>query len=108
MGLGIVGYVTPMMPGTVFVIISLYCFRRGSVRFENWLLNHKWFGETLRDWDRTKGIRPATKKRAVILLWLALGISMVIVFRKIWLVWMLFAIGLFVSWYILSRPDVEA
>jgi len=50
-GIGIVGFVTPGLPGTVFLIAALACFRRGSPRMEAWLLNHKLFGPTLTDWQ---------------------------------------------------------
>lgn len=55
--LGVVGYITPMMPGTVFLILALYCFTQsenGPMR--NWLLQHKWFGKTLTNWEENKAI----------------------------------------------------
>ncbi|MCG9894261.1 MAG: YbaN family protein [Fimbriimonadaceae bacterium] len=50
-GLGILGFVIPGLPGTIFLILALACFKKGSPRLEAWMLNHPWFGSILRDWD---------------------------------------------------------
>ena len=65
-GLGIMGYLVPGMPGTVFLILGLYCFAQcenGPMR--NWLLGHKWFGKTLRDWEKNRSIPAKIKALAV-------------------------------------------
>lgn len=63
--LGIIGYVTPIMPGTVFLIMAAGCFSHSSPRFEAWLLDHKWFGPPIRGW-RASGAIPTKAK------WLAI------------------------------------
>lgn len=55
-GVGIVGMVTPGLPGFVFLLLALACFRNSSPKAEEWLLNHKWFGEKLRDYDTNRWI----------------------------------------------------
>lgn len=55
-GLGFLGLVVPGLPTTIFLIIAVGCFRKGHRGFELWLLNHKWFGQQLRDWDANKWI----------------------------------------------------
>lgn len=105
-GLGLIGVVVPGMPTTVFLILALYCFKRGSKKFEDWLLDHSVFGPTLRDWERTKGIRPRTKRLAVVTLWLFLSVSICLLWGKPWVAATVFACGAWVTWYILSRPDV--
>lgn len=106
-GLGFVGMLVPGLPTTVFMIVALYCFKRGSTRFEQWLLNHKVFGPTLRDWERTKGIRPRTKKVAVTTLWLFMGVSLFFLRKKPIVGAIVAGCGVWVTWYILSRPDVS-
>jgi len=61
LGLGIVGVVTPGLPGTVFLILALWCFQRSNPRWEAWLLNHPRLGPPLREWDSTKSLRPRAK-----------------------------------------------
>ncbi len=59
--MGLIGVVVPGWPTTVFTIIALYFFKKSSVRLENWLLNHKVLGPTLRDWDENKWISRRVK-----------------------------------------------
>ena len=75
-GLGYVGVVVPGMPSTIFFICALWAFKRSSPRFEDWLLNHKAFGPTLRDWDESRSIRPRTKVVAIATMSVCVGISL--------------------------------
>lgn len=56
-GLGIVGLVTPLMPGTVFLILAAWLFARSSPRFEAWLLAHARLGPAVIAW-RARGVIP--------------------------------------------------
>ncbi len=56
-GLGIVGLVTPVMPGTVFLILAAWLFTRSSPRFERWLLTHPRLGPSVVAW-RASGAVP--------------------------------------------------
>ncbi|MBS7554470.1 YbaN family protein [Ancylobacter dichloromethanicus] len=56
-GLGIVGIVTPVMPGTVFLILAAWLFTRSSPRFERWLLTHPRLGPSVVAW-RASGAVP--------------------------------------------------
>lgn len=109
-GLGLIGVVVPGMPTTIFMILALYCFKRGSVKFENWLLNHRVFGPTLRDWEKHKGIRKRTKIIAVgtlgFFILMSVGVIMVISKKPV-VVAIVVGTGVLVSWYILSRPTIE-
>ncbi len=58
---GAVGLVLPVLPSTVFFLVALWAFSRGSPRFEKWLLDHRLFGPTLRAWRRHRVI-PAKAK----------------------------------------------
>ena len=60
-GLGFLGLIIPGLPTTIFLIIAVGCFRKGHRGFELWLLNHKWFGSQLRDWDANHWISPRVK-----------------------------------------------
>ena len=48
--LGVLGFVLPVMPGTVFMILALWAFSRSSRRFHDWLYTHRWFGPPLQRW----------------------------------------------------------
>jgi uncharacterized membrane protein YbaN (DUF454 family) len=65
-GLGIVGLVLPLMPGTVFLILAAWCFSRSSPRFEAWLLGHPRLGPHVLRWRATGAIDRKAK-------WIACG-----------------------------------
>jgi uncharacterized protein len=72
---GFVGFVTPGLPGTVFLLIALWAFRKSSSRLEAWLLNNKLVGPTLRDWEQSKSIKLSTKIVAIAVIWLSIGFT---------------------------------
>lgn len=60
-GIGIVGVILPVMPGTIFLIAAAWCFSRSSPRFEAWLLGHPKLGPQVRHWRETGSIRRRVK-----------------------------------------------
>lgn len=75
-GLGIAGYILPVMPGTTFILIALYCFARSSEKWYNKLLNNKYFGQTIKDFKAGKGMSLKAKISAIICIVLSIGVSM--------------------------------
>lgn len=55
-GVGIVGYLLPVMPGTIFLILAAACFARSSERLETWLVNHPQLGPSVRAWRKNGAI----------------------------------------------------
>ncbi len=49
-GIGIAGFILPLIPGVPFLLIAAWAFSKSSERFEYWLTNHKQFGPMIRDW----------------------------------------------------------
>lgn len=56
LGLGTLGYMLPGLPGTVFILIAAYFFAQSSPRFYNWIMNHRQFGQWVRDFHAGRGI----------------------------------------------------
>jgi uncharacterized membrane protein YbaN (DUF454 family) len=75
-GLGIAGYIVPVMPGTTFIIIALYCFAKSNERWYNWILNNRYFGQTIRDFKDGKGMSKKAKRNAYICIVGSISISL--------------------------------
>ncbi|MDB5687782.1 MAG: hypothetical protein JWR77_2371 [Rhizorhabdus sp.] len=63
--LGFIGALLPVMPTTIFLIGAAACFTRSSPRFERWLLDHRWFGPSLRNWRANRAIPLKAKILAI-------------------------------------------
>ena len=96
LGLGVTGVILPVLPGVVFLIGSAACYARGSMRFYNWLLGHRWLGPPVRDWEDHRAM--TVRAKVVSLVMLVGGIAVTIVFfvKLLWVRVMLalLAIGL--------------
>ena len=69
-GLGVVGALLPGLPTTVFMLLAAWAFSNSSPRFERWLLEHRWFGASIRRW-RAHRVVPARVKRIAYAMMLA-------------------------------------
>jgi hypothetical protein len=74
-GLGIAGYILPVMPGTTFILIAAYCFSRSNEIWYNKLINNKYFGQTIKDFKAGLGMSLKAKITAIIMIWTSIGIS---------------------------------
>lgn len=102
-GLGIVGYLTPGLPGTIFLILAAGCFTRSSPRLENWLLNHPRLGPSVQAW-RTNGAIP--RKIKIIAIG-SMVISMAIICLSPapeWVDWVVGAVMVASAVFVASRP----
>lgn len=100
---GVIGIFVPLLPTTPLVLLAAWCFSKSSQRFHDWLLNHKYFGPIVRDWQSADGIPRKTRNRALIFMWCGMGLSMILVWR-FWATVGLIAIGTAVSWHLLRMP----
>lgn len=104
-GMGIIGMFVPVWPTTIFLILAVCCFKRGSERLERWLLEHPRFGPTLMDWQETGGMRMRTKWYALVALWISLGASSFFMKRPATVI-ILAVVAVAVSAYIWTRPTL--
>lgn len=70
-----IGVLVPGVPTTVFVLAAAYCFARSSPRFAAWLATHRWFGPTVRRFEREGGMSASAKRRALAAMWIAVLVS---------------------------------
>jgi hypothetical protein len=77
-GLGIVGLALPLLPTTPFMLLAAACFARSSPRLHDWLLGHRIFGPTIRDWRDYRAINPRAKRMAITAMAAAFGLSVLL------------------------------
>ena len=65
-GLAYIGFVTPGIPFSIFLVIAAWAFAKSSKRMEAWLYNHPWFGKFLTNWTK-KRVFPTKGKYAMVL-----------------------------------------
>ncbi len=69
LSLGTLGIFLPILPTTPFLLLSAFLFARGSERWSNWLLNHRVFGEYIRNFKEEKSIPLQVKLSSIGLMW---------------------------------------
>lgn len=103
LGLAILGVFLPILPTTPFLLLSAALYARSSQKLYNWLLNHKIFGEYIRNFRKDKSIPLNIKILSISTMWLVMLYSIFYVVNEKWYLQLLLAgIALGVSIYILS------
>jgi uncharacterized membrane protein YbaN (DUF454 family) len=105
--LGAIGALLPVIPTTPFLILALACFSKSSPRFHKMLLNNKWFGPALGQWEKNKTITRQIKHRAMALVILSFSASIAILWGRRQLQLMLVAIGLIALWFLYQLKESE-
>lgn len=102
-GVGVIGIITPMMPGLVFFLIATFCFARGSRKFLRMLLNNKYVGPQISDYRKGKGMTMRTKYSALLVLWIGALTSAFIMVKIYWVKWAIILTAIAVSIIIISQ-----
>ena len=70
-----IGFFLPVLPCTPFVLLASYLLIQSSPEMHRRLRTSRFFGRILRDWEDRKGIRPADKVRAIVVVIAGLVLS---------------------------------
>ena len=81
--LGVLGALLPVLPTTPFLLLALACFANSSAHFHHKLLNNRWLGDALRQWEDNRSITRLTKIKAMFLIIFSFSISIWILAGKI-------------------------
>ena len=102
--LGIIGYLMPGLPGTIWLIISASFFVRSSDRLYNFVVQNRFFGSQVKNFLETGQMGRRAKVFSLLSMW---GFSIIsLIFAPYG--WIFKGAILFLAisgtWYILSRP----
>ena len=104
LGLGIVGYVLPGLPGTIFLIIAATLFVRSSDRLYKFVVDNRQFGRQVEEYLRTGAMPLKAKIISLVSIW-AFTLISVFLAPYTWLfkipILILAIVG---TVYILTRP----
>ncbi len=66
--LGIIGLFVPGLPTTPFVLLAAALYAKSSEKLYNWLLNNKYLGPRIKNYQRQKGVTLKGKYRIIALM----------------------------------------
>lgn len=107
LAIGIIGIFIPLLPTTPLLLLAAASFMRSSEKLYDWLLNHRWFGDTIRNFREYRAIRLRTKMFAVGLLWVTILTSVILVVSQLWIRIFLLTIAVSVSIHILHFDTLK-
>lgn len=106
--LGIIGIALPVMPTAPFILLAAGCWARSSRRFHFWLINHRYFGKFVRDWEENHAVPRYAKWLATIMM----AISSAMLFYRLpadilWVAWVVAAVCAGVAIYLFTLPNAN-
>lgn len=107
-GLGCLGAVLPVLPTTPFLLLALWAFSRSSTRFHRWLVDHRWLGRYVRDWESQRVIPLRAKVVAIATMALSLAWAVRFSSAPWYALAAMAAVMGYGAWYILSKPSRRA
>ena len=102
--LGLIGVVLPGLPTTPFVLLAAACYAKASPRLHAALLNHRWTGPMLRDWESDRSLTRRSKTIAVGSMLLMVSFSIWSFRGRVIAQLVLLALGLIGAWVVLRIP----
>jgi len=99
--LGFLGVFLPLLPTVPFILLAMYCFGKSSPRFQIWLENNRYLGDTVVRIKASLGLTSAEKKRILFFSWLSSGLTIIFVLDSVHARTMLSLILLIETWVIL-------
>jgi len=99
--LGIIGIFLPVLPTTPLLLLTAFCYYRGSSRMYDWLMSHPKLGPYIRNFREHRMIPRRVKAYILTMLWLSL-LFCAYILHPFWLKCLMIAIAIGVTIHILS------
>jgi uncharacterized membrane protein YbaN (DUF454 family) len=74
-GIAFVGIIAPIIPTTGPILLAAFFFSKSSERFDDWLVNNRFFGSIVRDWRSGEGFTVRAKAIAVTAIMISFAIT---------------------------------
>ena len=100
--LGTLGILLPVLPTTPFYLLTAWLYMRSSEKLYNKIMNNKYFGAIVRNFQEDESISLKTKIVIISMLWCTILISIFLVVLFWWARLILFAVAGGVTVHILS------
>lgn len=106
---GAIGVILPIIPTTPFLLLSAFCFARGSTRLHNYLMSHRIFGQYISNYYN-HAMTPRHKFQTLLTLWFGIIISCVLIEATVpWIILPSIALGVSLHIFRLKpRPEALA
>ncbi len=104
LGLAVLGIFLPLVPTTPLVLLSAALYAKGSDKMYQWLIDHKWFGPQIKQYQSGNGIPRKAKVMAITMTWAGLLFSAYLISAKPWLLAIIYFVGVGITAYMLSLP----
>ncbi len=105
--LGIIGIFLPLLPTTPLLLLSAACYIRSSEKLYTFLINNKYLGGYIKDYQEKGAVPKKTKVIALCFLWLSIGSSVLFVITKLFIKFILISIATGVTIHILRLKTLE-
>lgn len=109
LGVGAVGVFVPLLPTTPFLLLAAACFLRSSERLYHWLMNHRLFGNYIRNYREHRAMSLPSKILVLALLWITMSYAILSVVKILFvqILLLLIAIGVTVHIIALKTPPAK-
>ena len=107
LGLGFVGVWVPGIPAFDFILLAAFLFAMGNERLHRWILNHRWFGPMIRDYQSGNGFTRRMKITGVVAVALSFSLTIGLTVGNVYLALAMGVLGLAICTYIVTRPTKE-
>jgi uncharacterized protein len=104
---GIVGIIIPLIPTTPLLLLGAACWFRASKKLHHRLINNKWLGPYIRQYQDGLGIPFKTKVYVISIMWISISISAFFIIPIVWAKILLFLIAASITWYISSIKTLK-
>lgn len=99
--MGIIGIFLPLLPTTPLLLLTAYCYYRGSERLYDWLMQHPRLGVYIKNFRENRVIPRRVKIYTLTLLWASL-LYCAWILHPIWLKCLMISIAIGVTWHIFT------